>query len=95
MKDYKVSELSVGDVFWFHEALVMVKDVFSDKVVVKKITAPHDSFAVMSVSVLSPHYEDLKNRVKLASQNEIDKYVKKFNQDTANSRQRFLAGFSK
>lgn len=95
MKGYKVSDLLVGDVFWINEALMVVKSVLTDKVLVCKITASNNSMSVQSVSASSPYYEDLKNRVKLASQSEVDEYLRNFKKNSEVSRKRFMEGFKK
>jgi len=91
----KVIDLTIGDVFWFNRTLAVVKEVKTDRVAVSKITAPSNCSANMSASFSISQYEDLKNRVTLASQAEIDEYIKSFNEDSRISRQRFMAGIGR
>jgi hypothetical protein len=91
----KVEDLAIGQVFWFNDILAVVKEAKNDRVCISKITDKSEFHPGISVRFSSPYYEDLKNRVTLASANEIVKYLSDFNEKTKNARQRFMECFPK
>jgi hypothetical protein len=58
-----VSDLRLGDKVCLGKAIVQVREVMTDRVIVSKITAEH-GHGLMSIRFYTHEYEDLINRIE-------------------------------
>lgn len=89
----KVEDLAIGEAIWFKDAIAVVVGESKGKKHLKKITAPIASLSQFSICTTAAGYDDIKNRCKLATREEVDAYRAKDAIETQQARERFLSGF--
>ena len=85
----KVEDLVIGEAVWFNRAIAVVVGESQGEKHLKKITAPISSMSQFSLSIAAPGYDDLKNRCRLATREEIEAYRAKDALETQQARERF------